>query len=603
MKIKHKHLHLTLLPLLLLCGCAGTGGLLDTDKFDKIDKKQNLSRDDYRNITSIDKEKDADGNIIVTAKTKAPPIPDIAPMLAAPRPPKIGEARLVSLSVTDDVPLKDVLIELARLADVDVEIDAGIKGGISFRAKDRPFNEVVERIADLAGLRYEMKHGVLRIERDVPYILNYNLDFLNIVRSSENNTSISTDVLALSSSASGGDSSGISTGSASSIQSKGEDDLWKSLEGGIKQILAYTPESRVSDEESETDESGMPTPPRGGAAAAGDAAAGSEDGDGKLIINRSAGMLSVAATHKQHELITEFLSRLAMNASAQVLIEAKIVEVSLDEQFSSGIDWNMVKGNTSFNIAQDVDTTASNLTTLALTDGNLGVNLDAAVKLTETFGTAHTLSSPRLHAINNQQAVLTFAENRIFFEVKIEKEADTTNSDGSTKKGATSIESTRRSVPIGIILNIIPSINLVDNEVTLSVRPTLSRQVSTVVDPGSALINQQILAENPGAETYVNEVPVVEVRELDSILKIKSGQVMVIGGLMEEAASNSEKGTPAISEIPWLGNLFKNREKSDKVKELIIFIRATIVNSSGNSQQADQNIYKKFVADPRPLTF
>jgi MSHA type pilus biogenesis protein MshL len=525
-------------------------------------------------------------------------------MLAAPRPPKIGESRLVSLSVTDDVPLKDVLIELARLADVDVEIDSGIKGGISFRAKDRPFNEVIERIANLAGLRYEIQHGVLRIERDVPYIQNYNLDFLNIVRSSSSNTKISTDVLSLSSSASGstsGESSGISTGSSSAIESKADDDLWKSLENGVKQILAYTPKSRSDGSGSDADAE-KASAEEDKKAEDKSKKSGTDD-NSELVINKRAGILSVSATHQQHELIKEFLSRIATNASAQVLIEAKIVEVSLDDEFSSGIDWSMLKGNGTFNIAQDVDNTASNLTTLALTDGNLGVDLNAAVKLTQTFGAAHTLSSPRLHAINNQQAVLTFAENRIFFEVKIQKEPDKTNSDGSTEKGATSIESIRRSVPIGIILNIIPSVNLEDNEVTLNVRPTLSRQVSTVVDPGSALINQQIIAENPNAETFVNEVPIVEVRELDSVLKIKSGQVMVIGGLMEEAASSTEKGMPGMSEVPWFGNLFKSQEKSDKVKELIIFIRATIINPNGNSHQADQDIYKTFTSDSRPLTF
>lgn len=605
------------LSLLLATSCAGSGGLLDSKKYDKIDRKQGLNRDDYRNLSKPNLGKN-ESELEISAKTKAPPIPTIAPLLAAPRPPKIGESKLVSLSVTDDVPLKDVLIELARLADIDVEIDAGIKGGVSFRAKDRPFNEVIERIADLANLRYEMKKGVLRVERDVPYIQNYNLDFLNVVRSSENNTTISTDVLALSNSSSGGDSSsssssgssgsgsssGISTGSSSTIASKIDDDLWLSLEGGIRQILAYSPQSRVSGEDAETtppNTSGAPAP----ATAASGAASGTSTtaNDSEMVINRSAGILSVAATHKQHELIQEFLRRVAMNASAQVLIEAKIVEVSLDEKFSSGINWSMLKGNGSFNIAQEVDSTTSNLTTLSFTDGNLGVDLNAAVKLTETFGTTHTLSSPRLHAINNQQAVLTFAENRIFFEVRITQEPDTVNADGSSQEGQTSIESIRRSVPIGIILNIVPSINLVDNEVTLSVRPTLSRQVSTVVDPGSALINQTILATNPNAETFVNEVPIVEVRELDSILKIKSGEVMVIGGLMEEAVNNTENGTPGVSEVPWLGNLFKSKENSDKIKELIIFIRATIVNSNGNSHKTDQDIYNNFTSDSRPLTF
>lgn len=577
----------------LLTACAGTGGLLDTEKFDKIDGKKNLSRKDYSDLVKPVTEKDENGDVVISAQTKAPPIPDVAPLLAAPRPPKVGQTRLVSLAVTDDIPLKDVLIELARLADVDVEIDAGIKGGIAFRAKDRPFNEVIERISDLAGLRYNMKDGVLRIERDIPYIQNYNLDFLNIVRSSDSSTSISTDVLALSNSAGGeggGSSGGLTTGSSSSIKASGEDDFWKALEAGVKQIIAFTPTSKLSDQRTEEE---MNNP---------DAAAGGEQKKAEMVINRRAGVLSVNATSKQHELIKQYLDKLEQSSSAQVLIEAKIVEVSLDDEFSSGIDWSAVKGNTTFGVAQAVQNSTSNLTTIALGDGNLGIDLNAALKLTENFGTTRTLSSPRLHAINNQQAVLTFAENKVFFEVKIEKEDDQVV-DGVLVPGSTTVESTRRSVPIGIILNIMPSINLRDGEITLSVRPTLSRQVDTVVDPGSALVNQLILADNPKAQTFNNEVPIVEVRELDSILKIKDGQVMVIGGLMEETASNDEKGVPGAGRIPWFGNLFKSVENKDKVKELVIFIRASIVTPTGNYHPADQRVYEKYSSDPRPLSF
>jgi MSHA type pilus biogenesis protein MshL len=598
MRFRFHTIVMTALTAAYLSACAGTGGLLDTEKFDKIDKVKNLSRNDYKNIIKPDTSVGKDGEIIIDAKTKAPPIPDIAPLLAAPRPPKVGQTRLVSLAVTDDVPLKDVLIELARLADVDVEIDAGIKGGIGFRAKDRPFNEVIERIASLAGLRYNMKGGVLRIERDVPYIQNYSLDFLNVVRSSESSTSISTDVLALSNSAGGGEGggSGISTGSSSSIKSSGEDDFWKSLEGGVKQILAFTPTSKLSEESEQSDDPSAPPKP------AEAAKAGGEKDDSQMVINRRAGVLSVNATSKQHELIQAYLEKLEKSSSAQVLIEAKIVEVSLNDEFSSGIDWSAAKGNTTIGVAQAVQNSTSNLTTLALGDGNFGIDLNAAVKLTENFGTTRTLSSPRLHAINNQQAVLTFAENRVFFEVKVEKEDDQVVN-GVVVPGTTTVESTRRSVPIGIILNIMPSINLTNNEITLSVRPTLSRQVDTVVDPGSALVNQLILKDNSTAQTFNNEVPIVEVRELDSILKIKNGQVMVIGGLMEETAGNDEKGVPGAGRVPWFGHLFKSVENTDKVKELIIFIRASIVSANGNYHAADEKLYNKFVNDPRPLSF
>lgn len=601
--------------MLLVSACSEHAKLYESDL---IDRKLGLSRDDYSNMADPAALQARDGKVEVSAETKAPPIPSIAPILAAPRPPKIGESKLVSIMVTDDVPLKDVLIELARLADVDVELDAGIEGGISFRAKERPFNEVIERIADLAGLRYSMKNGVLRVERDVPYMQNYSIDFLNMVRSSESTVNVATDVLALANSAggsesggggsggsgggsSGGGGSGLSTGSTSSITSTAEDDFWESLRTGILQILAYQPPSRVSTAQFDLSSGGGdPSRPRPGADASGSQAI--QEMENRFVLNRQAGILSVSASQKQHEIIQDFLGRLRANASAQVLIEAKIVEVSLDDEFRSGISWDMLKGNTALEVTYPGTFDAGNVTTLRLGDGNLGIDLDAALQLVERFGTTRTLSSPRLHAINNQQAVLTFAENRIFFEVNVEREDDQIV-DGVLVPGSTSVTSTRRSVPIGIILNIMPSIDLKDSEVTLAVRPTLSRQVSTVSDPGSALVNQLILQQDPNADGFTNEVPVVEVRELDSILKIKSGQVMVIGGLMEQTAANEDTGVPYINKLPWFGNLFKTVEKTGRTRELVIFIRATIVGSRGYHHNADRAIYDTFTKDPRPLKF
>lgn len=598
--------------LLLLSACSENS---EFAKSDPIDRKLNLQREDYQNMSDPEALAKSQG-IEITAATKAPPIPDIAPILAAPQPPKIGHAKLVSIAVTDDVPLKDVLIELARLADVDIELDAGIQGGVSFRAKDRPFNEVIERLSDLAGLRYSMRNGVLRVERDVPFIRNYSIDFLNIVRSSESTVNVATDVLALANSAGGGSGGGgaegggggggsgggggggLSTGSTSSITSKAEDDFWESLQTGIEQVLAYQPPGRLSGG-MDAAAGGQPIP---APVAAG--AAGGEAGSDKFVINRQAGLISVSASQQQHEIIENFLNRIRSNASAQVLIEAKIVEVSLDDEFRSGISWDMIKGNSDFEITYPNTFDAANVTTFRLGDGNFGIDLNAAVQMVEQFGTTRTLSSPRLHAINNQQAVLTFAENRIFFEVTVEREDAVRDATGAIiQEGTVSVESTRRSVPIGIILNIMPSINLKDNEVTLAVRPTLSRQVSTVVDPGSALVNQIILETDPDAEGFTNEVPVVEVRELDSILKIKSGQVMVIGGLMEQSASNEDRGVPYMSGIPWFGNLFKTVEKRGITRELVIFIRATIVGSQGNYHDTDRVLYNTYTQDPRPIKF
>jgi general secretion pathway protein D len=577
------------------CSTIKDWGISPSEEYDLIDPERGLSRSDYRNMA----EPKANGGDHVKAELKEviPQVPDVAEILTAPRPPKIGNTQLVSIEVTDDVPLKDVLIELSRLADVDMELDAGIKGGISFRAKEKPFNSVIERICNLADLRYTMEDGVLRVERDLPYIDSYALDFLNSVRTADNDISISTNVL--SSSDSGESSDGLNTGSTTTITSSTESDFWESLEAGMEQIIAFKPASKVSPVIQFQDRTGMlfgnnpnnatPTTPTN--TAEGDDDAGSEP---FFIINQQAGILTISASQKQHQLVQRFLRKLEVNASAQVLIEAKIVEVTLDDNYRSGIRWGLIDGDNQFQI--DFDN--GNVGTDDFFSGSIGSTggIDSLVNFTQNFGTTRTLSSPRLHAINNQQAVLTFAENSVYFELDVQRE-ERVDSNGATLQPLITVDSTIRSIPIGIILNIQPSIDVENSEITLNVRPTLSRQVATVQDPAV-----EIAIADANVQVN-NDIPVIEVRELDSILKVKSGGVMVIGGLMEERVINNDNGLPGLSGLPLLGNAFKNVDKTTEVTELVIFIRATIVGRNGNTFDADRNIYDKFINDPRPLVF
>ncbi|NBX03924.1 MAG: hypothetical protein EBR02_07710 [Alphaproteobacteria bacterium] len=600
--------------LLLASSCSTAGeGIFGPQKTDIIDPALGLNRSDYTHLLDKDFQKKTGGQSADGANPSEPPIPALAEILAAPEPPKLAESKLVSVAVTEDVPLKDVLIEVARLADVDIEVDAGITGGVSFRAKDRPFNEVVERICDLAGLRYSVKNGVLRVERDTPYIQLYSLDLLNVERTGSGNMDVNTTT----GSAGGGGttSSSVGSGSKSNITIKNASDFWAQFEESIKQILAYQDSVRTSGTVMASQTPAPPTPePAGKVSSASPAAArpaavpvgavpvapSAASGAAFYVLNKQASTLTVSATDKQHRILKRFIDKIQDNASAQVLIEAKIVEVSLSDEYRSGIQWerfngkNLVQASASFPITNP----ANGVTPFTLAFQDNALNLAAAVTLTEQFGTTRTLSSPRLHATNNQQALMTFADNLVFFDLKFTVKDPTLDSNGDVKTpGSVTANATVHTVPIGILLSLQPSINKETNEVTLSVRPTLSRILGYTEDP-SVKIN---LASAGITSDIKSQVPVVQVRELDSVMKVKSGQVMVIGGLMESNNSNADTGIPGASSVPFVGNLFKSVEKNNTSKELVIFIKATIVGSNGNAVEADKNLYNKFTQDPRPL--
>ena len=536
----------------------------------KIDKNQNR----IRNMNSRrNKNSSRDKNGYNTNDYIEPSIPEASSILTTPVPSSILNDKLISISVTEDIPLKDVLIELSRLADVDMEIDPRIEGGIILRVKDKPFKNVIERVVDLGGLRYSTKDGIMRIERDTAYKVDYPVDFLNVTRSSESSINVDTQGL-------GGDAE-LPSGSASSTTQTSEADVWASIEEAITNILNFTEESLLLG--GEPDSSG-------------------NEGGSFLQLNRQAGIISVIASEKQHKSIKEYLARVEEQISTQVLIEAKVVEVTLDEQYRSGVDWSYLSADgAALSVRGNFDagiSTTNDFFTITATHGG-AASLSKAISFTEQFGVTRTLSSPRLNAMNNQQAVLSFAENEVYFTLEAQEEEDDDGNGGTST--TLTIESTSNTVPVGVILTLQPSINLQTEEITMHIRPTLSRITDTVSDPGVAII-----AARNNVPTIQSNIPVVEIRELDSILKIKSGEIMVIGGLMQDIQSSTDKGIPFMNRAPIVGNLFKSKVQTTETVETVIFIKATIIknNDRRSIHKGDRDYYNTFVPkDPHPLAF
>lgn len=598
----HRCLPLMCFALLGLAACSGSGNLFDPEKHDFHDRKEELSREDYRDMARPESPKgqkeftpyfEADAK--PEAALGAAPIPEVTEILAAPRPPSIGEAQLVSIFVTDDVPLKDVLIELGRMADIDMEIDSSIQGGIIFRAQNRPFNEVIDRIAAMAGLRYEMKDKVLRIERDTAVVKTYPLNFLSFDRSSTSSINIVTNVLTTDVGGDGGGGGGgggsaLNSGSNAGVDYSADSDFWQQLTTGLQNIVSYDSPARTSAPALDTNaEAEAASTPTGG------------EGGSRVTVNRQAGTVTISAPESTQMLVQDYLRKLEASASSQVLIEAKIVEVTLDDRYSSGINWNEVFSSHFATLDVDfntIDAADGNLTRLIIGgNGADDPSLDAIVNLTETFGTTRTLSSPRLHAMNNQQAVLTFAQNLVYFDIQVDREQQVAGD--TALPPVLTVDSEVKTVPIGIIISLQPSINTKTNEVTLSIRPTLSRVVDFVNDPSVAFL----LADAGSDADISNRIPQIEVRELDSLMRMRSGQVMVLGGLMQQTGENSDTGVPFISGIPWVGNAFKAAEKREQVSELFFLVKATIIGNTSTMDEVDQRMYRKFTTDHRPLAF
>ena len=501
---------------------------------DPFDPKAKLTRSDIKDLM-IKNPKDSKN-----AKNKKPEenlIPNVSKLIISPPPPVLGGDKTISFSVTDQAPLKDVLIELGRIANIDIDLDPAITGGVIINAKNRPLKEVIDRIANQGGLRYSYKNGILYFQRDMPFMKNYFVDYLT------------------------------------------DGSVWGDVESNLTAIMTAE------------------QPPQN-SSSSGDSASA----ESSYTSNKSAGIISAFATEKQHVAIEKYLRDVDKYSSAQVLIEAKVVEVSLSDSFRAGINWNWLNSipNTGvpYSLTQSsmanftevasagVKPTIFTLGSAASRKGLFGGNLDLTIQALEEFGTTKTISSPRIHAMNNQKATLSFQDKLIYFKIETTQSQTGANSGGTGTASnvvSTSTTSTKMEESIGVELSITPSINLKTNEITMTIEPTLAVKSGEVKDP----VNEK------------NIVPVIQTRTLSTIAKVLSGNVLVIGGLMKEDGANQDSGLPFLNRIPIIGALFKVINRKSDIVETVIFIKATVVNSATGASKEDREFQDKFDSSKR----
>jgi general secretion pathway protein D len=294
-----------------------------------------------------------------------------------------------------------------------------------------------------------------------------------------------------------------------------------------------------------------------------------------VIANRESGVIYVRATLKQHEKVQEFLDQVLANAKRQVLVEATVAEVQLNNQYQRGIDWSRLRGGaTGFQIQQSSAGTPANIDTSAFVVGlGLGgLNFTGAVKLLESFGDVKVLSSPKLGVLNNQAALLRVTRDIVYFTITPATSSGTA-AGGGTVVTTPTFTTTPNIAAEGFMMSVLPQISEADT-VVLNVRPTVRRRVDFAADPNPALVNA-----NP-ALSRQNLIPVFETREFDSILRIQSGQLAVLGGLMQDSASTVEDTVPGLSSLPFFGQLFNQRRDENRKTELVIFLRATVIRDA-----------------------
>lgn len=514
--------------------------------------------------------------------------------------------------VVHNVKAHDLLFALARDARLNVDIHPGIGGTVTLNAIDQTLQQLLTRIARQVDMRWELMGSNLIIMPDVPHLKTYKVDYVNMSREASGTTGVSTQIGAASALV-GATPPVPGNASITKVEHSAKNHFWSSLERNIKDILRETDklfpdgtqETTIErSEQQSTTGTGSPPPAaarkghgssngasQGGAmtlAASPNAASMEETGStmvrratfreaASVIANPESGVIAVRATSRQHETIQDFIDQVMTRAQRQVLIEMTIAEVQLGHQHQQGVNWQSLRSARSgapaagFSLGQaqrSDGNTGKLLNTPERSDGRSfvldyvapGLGISATLTLLESFGNVRVLSSPKLSVLNNQTALLKVVNNIVYFEVK----ADTTTSNSGPSQ--TSFTTTPKSVSVGLVLSITPQIGG-SGDVLLNVHPSISRQKG----PGKRDPNPNIPATIP------NLVPEIETREMESILRLRDGEIAVMGGLMQDAIDNATDTVPGLAEAPLLGGLFRQRNDVRSKTELVIFLRPVVL--------------------------
>lgn len=462
-----------------------------------------------------------------------------------------------NISVTN-LPAKTFFLSLVADAGVNVVADPEVAGSISLELKNVTVHEVLNVTRDVYGYEYSFENGVYIVYPRKLRTEIFDVNYLNIAREGATETSVA--ITAITSGDSGGQSAQSGQGgqgsqgssqtlSGTKIVTKSNTDFWKNLEDTLTALV------------------------------------GAEDGR-QVLVNSHASIIVVKALPKEINRVRKFLERAQMNVTRQIILETKIIEVTLNDDYEAGINWEEFGHQMSYtHNVSEFDSTPSILGTVENGDLFSSVvmvnDLFKLLSFLETQGSVQVLSSPRVSTVNNQKAIIRVGTDE-FFVTGVKS-----NTTASAATTTTSPEVELTSFFSGISLDVTPQISA-DGAVVLHVHPL----VSTVDD------QQKIFTI--GSDEYDLPLALREVRESDSIVRAQSGEVVVLGGLMQEKIIQRDGKRPLLGDIPVLNMFFKT--KTDKVskKELVILMRPVVVQADAwkqdirDSQHRFENLGSQF---------
>lgn len=559
---------MTIAMIATIAGCADLPQQRSNIAHDAINKELERAATERRTVTEN-----------AVSRALLPPLVVEMPRADTQKP----ETRF-DLSVSN-APAAQVFMAIVSGTPYSMVLHPEVKGDISVNLKDVTVTEALNTLRDLYGFDYTAQGNRIVVLPAALQTRIFQVNYLQAQRRGQTETRVSSGSIASGSASPGSPAPGAipvpTTGPAGAagtraaestrVTTTSDSDFWGDIQKSLFAILG------------------------GGAGSS-------------VVVNAQSGVIVVRAMPNELRSVEQFLKSMQLIVERQVVLEAKIIEVSLKDGYQAGVNWAGFNdgsnrfgagvlspgaslgrsGTISAPTARAADGTV--LTNSALTGGSVGTiasglalgagaaggvfglalqtqNFAALLSFLETQGSVNVLSSPRVATINNQKAVLKVGTDDFFVT-----NVSTTSSTSGTN---TTVTPTITVAPFfsGIALDVTPQIDA-DNNIILHIHPSVSNVVERrkVIDLGSLGSFTLPLASS-------------DVNETDTIVRVQDSNIVAIGGLMRQQSSNDRSQVPGVGDVPGLGNLFRQRGISNSKSELVILLKPTIIHGDRNWQE------------------
>lgn len=495
------------------------------------------------------------------AETRLPDLPaavgEPGPVLAA-----APERRLLEVNIPAGTPIATAVEQLGREYGLSVSVDPDVRGTTQANLRNVTLTEALRHVIPARVAQYEIRNGVLRVTPVRMIMRTFALDYVAISRVGTMNTVVQRRLSNTQPQSIPGLTPAINppsigaTADADVLTAQSVADVWSDLRTALTGIMAAGGDRREA--------SAIATPGTVEASiGAGPQATSTSFGDGSvLVVSPMAGLVSVTAYPDKIAAVERYLADFQASVLRQVVIAAKIVEVRLGKEAHFGIDWSLIAGSASsrFGVALRTDSATrvrGNTGNIAFTFNDGTTSINAVLSALESQGDVHVLSNEQTTALNNQRAIFQVTSDEVFFNVT---RTPLLGPNGAVVSFQSSV--TPQVVSVGVVLDVVPQISA-DNVLTMNIRPAVTSVTS---------VERIRLSDGTTASA-----PNIARREGDTVARLRVGETMMIGGLVQSRTDKSVSGVPVLKDIPFIGKAFQRVDDVESRSELVVFLTPTII--------------------------